>query len=59
MKLIFIPVFLVNALETGKTIVWDYINEANATVGGPLNWLLDKKIKCGRIFWFVWKYWEF
>ncbi len=54
MKLIFIPVFLVNALETGKTVVWDYINEANATVGGSLNWLLDKKINRGRIFWFVW-----
>jgi MoxR-like ATPase len=39
----FIPGFLVNAIETGKTVVLDCINEANATVGEKLNRLLDKK----------------
>ena len=39
----FIPGFLVNAIEQGKTVVLDCINEANATVGERLNGLLDKK----------------
>ena len=39
----FIPGFLVEAIEKGKTVVLDCINEANATVGERLNGLLDKK----------------
>ena len=39
----FIPGFLVNAIEQGKTVFLDCINEANATVGQRLNGLLDKK----------------
>ena len=39
----FIPGFLVNAIEQGKTVVLDCINEANATIGERLNSLLDKK----------------
>ena len=39
----FIPGFLVDAIEKGKTVVLDCINEANATVGERLNGLLDKK----------------
>ena len=40
----FIPGFLVNAIEQGKTVFLDCINEANATVGQRLNGLLDKKL---------------
>ena len=39
----FFPGFLVSAIEEGKTVVLDCINEANATVGERLNGLLDKK----------------
>ena len=39
----FKPGFLVEAIENGKTVVLDCINEANATVGERLNGLLDKK----------------
>ena len=39
----FIPGFLVDAIKSGKTVVLDCINEANATVGERLNGLLDKK----------------
>jgi len=39
----FKPGFLVNSIESGKTVVLDCINEANATVGERLNGLLDKK----------------
>ena len=39
----FIPGFLVDAIEKGKTVVLDCINEANATVCERLNGLLDKK----------------
>ena len=39
----FIPGFLVNAIEQGKTVVLDCINEANSTVRESLNGLLDKK----------------
>jgi midasin (ATPase involved in ribosome maturation) len=39
----FMPGFLVDAIENGKTVVLDCINEANATVGERLNGLLDKK----------------
>ena len=39
----FKPGLLVDALEKGKTVVLDCINEANATVGERLNSLLDKK----------------
>ena len=39
----FIPGLLVDALEKGRTVVLDYINEANATVCERLNGLLDKK----------------
>jgi MoxR-like ATPase len=35
--------FLIKAIKTGKTVVLDCINEANATVGERLNGLLDKK----------------
>ena len=39
----FIPGFLVDAIQNGKIVVLDSINEANATVGERLNGLLDKK----------------
>ena len=39
----FIPGILVEALEKGRTVVLDCINEANSTVGERLNGLLDKK----------------
>ena len=35
--------FLIKAIKTGRTVVLDCINEANATVGERLNGLLDKK----------------
>ena len=38
----FIPGFLVKAIKQGKTVVLDWIKEANA-VGERLNGLLDKK----------------
>jgi midasin (ATPase involved in ribosome maturation) len=39
----FFPGFFVRAIEQGKTVVLDCINEANAIVGERLNGLLDKK----------------
>jgi hypothetical protein len=39
----FKPGFLVKAIEEGKTVVLDCINEANSTVCERLNGLLDKK----------------
>ena len=46
----FIPGFLVDAIEQGKTVVLDCINEANATVGERLNGLLDKKNNASEEF---------
>ena len=40
----FIPGFLTVALETGKVVVFDCINEVNPIIGERLNGLLDKKI---------------
>ena len=39
----FKPFLLVEAIEKGRIVVLDCINEANATVGERLNGLLDKK----------------
>ena len=41
--LTFKPGFLVEAMEKGKTVIFDNINEANAKVYERLNGLLDKK----------------